>query len=177
MLTTYLLWMTVPVIGLWLAATVMHIGSVDTRRGGGTGVAWLDTRSTFDSARWRHDLWSLRMSLIGRRQHLSLPVLRQPYGLRGMRPIGEQSVALAEIVGSVDGRHHPFDRRFDPTSDAAWRRYSAVFAARTGSAGVPPVTLYRAADGYYVLDGHHRVAVARAFGDKTIRADVTLVCD
>ena len=56
-------------------------------------------------------------------------------------------------------------------------RFAAVFAAREAGLSLPPVTLYRAAGGYYVLDGHHRVAVARALGDDTIRADVVLVGD
>lgn len=172
---TYLLSAIVPMLGFWLAVTVMRVGSVDTRRGGGTGFEWLDSRSAFESARWRHSRAWLGMTLIGRRQRLSLPVLPQSYAPVGGRTVDEQMVALAEIVGSVDGGRHAFDRNFEPTSDDAWPRFRAVFAARSDDVSLPPVTLYRARDGYYVLDGHHRVAVARAFGDKTIRAEVTLL--
>ena len=177
MLAQYLVCTTVPLLAAWLAMTVMHVGSVDPWRGGGTGFAWLDTRDAFDHARWRHDRSSLRMALTGRAHCLALPALRQPYGLKGMRRVGEREVPLADIVGSVDAGRHHFDRRFDPTTEAAWARYSAVFAARSAGVDLPPVTLYRARDGYYVLDGPHRVAVAHAFGDRRILADVTVLCD
>lgn len=173
----YLVWALVPIGLAFLAMWVMRVGPADTRRGGGTGMVWLDTQSAFDRARWRHIRWWLEMRLTGRGRAVALPVLGQPYGGRGLRPAGQLVVPLAEIVGTVDGGRHPFDRRFDPTDDAAWPRFSTLFAARSRGALLPPVTLYRAADGYYVLDGHHRVAVARALGDTEIWAEVMLVRD
>jgi hypothetical protein len=38
-----------------------------------------------------------------------------------------------------------------------------------------PVELYRCGGCYYVLDGHHRIAVARAFGERSVCAVVTEV--
>jgi hypothetical protein len=175
--TTYLLAAVVPLLLGWLAAVAMHLAPVDTRRGGGTGFEWLDGRDTFESARWRHHRASLRMALTGNRRRLALPVLPEPAGRRGRRFVGQRAVPLDQIVGSVDAGRHVFDRHFDPTADDAWPRFRAVFAARSNDVSLPPVTLYRARDGYYVLDGHHRVAVARAFGDDAILADVTVLCD
>ena len=174
---TYLMAAVLPLLACWFAAGLMHLEPVDTRHGGGTGFEWLDSRSAFESGRWRHDRASLGMSLIRRRQRLSLPVLPQPSGPSGMLFVGERTVPLDEIVGSVDGGRHSFDRHFDPTADDAWPRYRAIFAARGLDVSLPPVSLYRGSDGYYVLDGHHRVAVAHALGDKTIRAEVTIVAD
>lgn len=173
---TYLLLAIVPLGVCWVAGTAMHLDSVDTRRGGGTGFAWLDGQSAFERARSRHDRARWGVSLTGRPRRLDLAVLDQPLGPRCRRSTGEQTVPLGEIIGSVDRGRRLFDRHFDPTSDDAWPRYRSVFAARSADVDLPPVTLYRATDGYYVLDGHHRVAVARAFGDTTIRADVSFLC-
>jgi len=37
---------------------------------------------------------------------------------------------------------------------------------------MPPIDVFRVGDMYFVRDGHHRVSVARAFGDTTIEARV-----
>jgi hypothetical protein len=36
-----------------------------------------------------------------------------------------------------------------------------------------PVELYRCGGSYYVLDGRHRIAVARALGQRSVSAHVT----
>jgi ParB-like chromosome segregation protein Spo0J len=38
-----------------------------------------------------------------------------------------------------------------------------------------PVDLYRCGGQYYVLDGRHRIAVARALGERSILANITEV--
>jgi hypothetical protein len=40
-------------------------------------------------------------------------------------------------------------------------------------AGADPVELYRCGDRYFVNDGHHRIAVARALGQREVWAEVT----
>ena len=40
---------------------------------------------------------------------------------------------------------------------------------------LPPVSLFRVGEAYFVRDGHHRVSVARAMGNQVIEADVTEV--
>jgi hypothetical protein len=44
--------------------------------------------------------------------------------------------------------------------------------AMTRQQHVPPVELYQLGFGYYVLDGHHRVAAARLLGQLEIDANV-----
>ena len=39
--------------------------------------------------------------------------------------------------------------------------------------GFPPIVVYQLGDAYFVIDGHHRVAVARRQGVETIDAEVT----
>jgi ParB-like chromosome segregation protein Spo0J len=45
-------------------------------------------------------------------------------------------------------------------------------ALREGSE-LPPIEVYRLHGRYYVADGHHRVAAARALGETSIAAYVT----
>jgi hypothetical protein len=37
---------------------------------------------------------------------------------------------------------------------------------------LPPVTLVHVAGAYFVIDGHHRISVARALGQREIEAEV-----
>ncbi|HEY0442764.1 MAG TPA: hypothetical protein VGC90_00925 [Candidatus Limnocylindrales bacterium] len=60
--------------------------------------------------------------------------------------------------------HEPADWRF---------RWSRLTAAALDQAILPPVELVRAAGAYWVVDGHNRVALAKAEGQLWIDADVT----
>lgn len=81
---------------------------------------------------------------------------------------GEQEVPLAQITGSV-GREHDFDHHFRPLKKHLrdrWIEVSALFATDR----VPPITVYKCGNAYFVEDGHHRVSVARALGQLSLRA-------
>ncbi len=126
-----------------------------------------DPRATFEAARARH----ARRALMRRADASALPVLAKTGAAARQVAV---VVPLAQIVGSVDRGPHPFDRRFDPSADSAWARFAGVLRARNEGLELPPVLLQEGCDGFYVLDGHHRVAVARAMGDTEIRAEVDL---
>lgn len=85
-----------------------------------------------------------------------------------------QDVPLDKIVGSV-GRYQDFTQAFLPRNAALRNRWQRVDAAMSGLAGVPSVELYQVGDLYFVLDGNHRVSVARSRGDEFIEAYVTPV--
>ncbi|HNW94618.1 MAG TPA: universal stress protein [Anaerolineaceae bacterium] len=87
---------------------------------------------------------------------------------------GLQTVKLKDIVGSV-GRNEDFDRNFLPLNDADIIRWAQVKTAMTSptGAGLPPVSLYKVGDAYFVLDGNHRVSIAREMGLDAIEAYVT----
>ncbi len=68
-----------------------------------------------------------------------------------------------------------FDRHFRPTSDLPRTRFERIAAEIRSGRGMDAVDLYRCGDEYYVLDGHHRIAVARALGDRWILANITNV--
>jgi len=84
---------------------------------------------------------------------------------------GLQSVPLQRIVGST-GRFHDFDLTFAPRRNADDARLTSIALARERNLALPPPLLYKVAEAYFVEDGNHRVSVARARGDETIRARV-----
>jgi hypothetical protein len=85
---------------------------------------------------------------------------------------GIQVVDLEKIVGSV-GRRRDFDRYFMPLRAAAAERWKRVDLAFYRDKVLPPVSLYKLGDAYFVLDGNHRVSVARFHGVPAVEADVT----
>ena len=90
--------------------------------------------------------------------------------------LGLQQVALKNIIGSVN-RISDFDRNFRPLSDGDSTRWADVKAAMTSpfTAGVPPVTLYKIGEAYFVMDGNHRISIAKEMGLDSVEAYVTEV--
>lgn len=90
--------------------------------------------------------------------------------------LGLQEVPLDAIIGSVN-RTGDFDRNFAPLSADDGSRWANVKAAMTSpfTHGVPPVSLYKIGEAYFVLDGNHRVSIAKEMGLDTIEAYVTEV--
>lgn len=90
--------------------------------------------------------------------------------------LGLQQVALKNIIGSVN-RTSDFDRNFRPLSDGDSTRWADVKAAMTSpfTAGVPPVTLYKIGEAYFVMDGNHRISIAKEMGLDSVEAYVTEV--
>ena len=81
---------------------------------------------------------------------------------------------IERIVGTVEPTMS-FDRHFRPTSDVPRTRFERIAVAIRSGRGMDPVDLYRCGDRYYVLDGHHRIAVARALGERWVWANITEV--
>jgi hypothetical protein len=70
------------------------------------------------------------------------------------------SVPVAQIVGSA-GKAASMDGRFRYKSGKVDARLRRLREANAFARGVfPPVDLYQINDDYYVIDGHHRVALA-----------------
>ncbi len=87
---------------------------------------------------------------------------------------GVKQVPLKDIIGSVS-RIQDFDRNFLPLRDDDIHRWANVKTAMTSplAKGVPPVSLYQIGDAYFVIDGNHRVSIAKEMGMETIEAYVT----
>ncbi len=78
---------------------------------------------------------------------------------------------MEDIVGSLN-RYHDFDRAFLPVKGGIASRWENVDLAFYRNIGLPPVMLYKVGQIYFVVDGHHRVSVAREQGQEYIEAEV-----
>jgi hypothetical protein len=103
---------------------------------------------------------------------LSFSEVVDALGRRGERSLGVQVIPLDQIVGSVD-KVKDFDRRFRPTSDRSRQRWQRLAEKSRMGEYLPPIDVYKLGNLYFVIDGHHRVSVARAQGASVIEAHVT----
>jgi uncharacterized ParB-like nuclease family protein len=86
--------------------------------------------------------------------------------------LGLRMVPLDKIVGSV-GRYTDFDRAFLPSKGHLAERWKRIDRMMRRSGELPPVDLYKVGEAYFVLDGNHRISVARYHGVGWIDAQVT----
>ena len=83
----------------------------------------------------------------------------------------ERDVEISKIVGSV-GRFRQFDCGFMPKKAGLREKWKRVDRAFVRGEELPPVSLYKIGDFYFVQDGNHRVSVARYQGVEMIDAEV-----
>ena len=126
----------------------------------------------FDAARRAAVMNDLLSVVTGRPLDL-LPFDRVRAGLRLKHTVdrGNRDVPLDRIVGTL-GREREFNREFLPREEALRERWEEVEELAEGPAGFPAVELYQVGDAYFVVDGHHRVSVARSLGVPTVEAHV-----
>ena len=98
--------------------------------------------------------------------------VRKIPGAIGRIDRGTRTVLVSQIGGSV-GRCSEFDRDFMPAKASVGERWKRIDRAYHRGEELPPVSLYKAGDFYFVLDGHHRVSVAHYHGVEWIDAHVT----
>jgi nucleotide-binding universal stress UspA family protein len=131
----------------------------------------------FREARQQAALRQIAARLRGRTNSLlSYDAVLHQLGPLGSSERGLQEIPLEAIAGSV-GRTNDFTRDFLPRQDSDQDRWARVKAAATDPrrAGLPPIQVYQIGDAYFVIDGHHRVSVARQMGNTHIHAYVTEV--
>jgi hypothetical protein len=154
-----------------------------------TGLAHQDARDDFDRARrranwaklagWLHGRPSSRLLVLG---EVTINTGAAGSGVRRLEyervgrlgAGGEVMVPIGQIIGTVEPTRC-FDRHFRPTSGVPRTRFERIAAEIRSGRGMDPVELYRCGGQYYVLDGHHRVAVARALGERWVWANITEV--
>ena len=84
---------------------------------------------------------------------------------------GVKTIRVDQIAGSLN-RYHEFDRAFLPKEDQLASRWQKVDRAFYQEINLPPVVLYKVGEVYFVVDGHHRVSVAREQGQDYIEAEI-----
>lgn len=138
----------------------------------------------FQNARQRASIQEVVARVTGRsNQLLSYDDVAKKLRLQQRTERGIHNIPLDAIVGSV-GRYTDFTRTFLPLQDSDRERWVSVKAAMRGDAGLPAIEVYKVGEVYFVLDGNHRVSIARQEGLKSIEAhvvefktDVTLTSD
>lgn len=132
----------------------------------------IKAQQDFERARRSADLKLILARFTGRPVGLlSYEDVRQRLKAHGKVSRGLHEIPLDSIVGSV-GRYSDFTRDFLPLQDASENRWVQVKIAVDEPAGVPHIEVYKISDTYFVLDGNHRVSVARQMGFKSIQANV-----
>ena len=107
----------------------------------------------------------------GQRDLLSYEQVRDKLKARETPGWKLEDIPLDSIVGSM-GRYKDFTRDFLPLERADEGRWVRVKVAMDGAAGLPPIEVYRLGRAHFVLDGNHRVSVARELGASHIQAYV-----
>jgi hypothetical protein len=98
--------------------------------------------------------------------------VRRKLGVAGGVRRGRRTVRLTDIVGSVS-RCSEFDGAFLPLREGARTKWERIDRAFIRGEELPPVSLYKIGSSYFVLDGHHRVSVARFQGVEFTDAEMT----
>jgi hypothetical protein len=121
----------------------------------------------------RQAFWRDLFSWLTRKSNnlLSFDQIRQGLPMKGYHYLGLQVIPLAKIVGSVQ-RSHDFDRAFLPRYPHLQKRWMSIYKAYYEQVTLPPVELVMLGEVYFVRDGHHRVSVARVWGQDFIDAIV-----
>ena len=126
----------------------------------------------FSLARLNAFLNRIRSIVSGQpRELLSYEEVRKSLHIGGPIYRGVEDVPVKDIVGSLN-RYHDFDRAFLPVRSGIAPRWENVDLAFYRNIGLPPVLLYKVGRVYFVVDGHHRVSVAREQGVDSIEAEV-----
>ncbi len=107
----------------------------------------------------------------GSNQLLSFDEVKSALGAVAQVYLGMRTVPVAKIVGSV-GRHRDFDRAFLPSKEDLSTRWKKIDQVMHRAEELPPISLYKIGDAYFVRDGNHRVSVARQRGVEMIDAEV-----
>ena len=129
----------------------------------------------FDTARSRAFRKAVAAALTRRAKRLvSLDDVLEAAGAEGRSYGGVQEIPVDKIVGSAASaaKAVDFDPAFLPTTPRLRDRWTRIYREMVEGAELPPIDVYRVGDGYYVIDGHHRVSVARSLGRPTITARV-----
>src|SRR5215216_2118576 len=128
----------------------------------------------FQSAHLRGKLQGVLARITGKSNELlSYEEVAEKLKLQGRSDKGIQMIPVNAIIGSV-GRYSDFTRTFLPRRSEDQQRWANVKAVALDPVGegLQAVEVYKVSEVYFVIDGNHRVSIARQEGLKTIEAHV-----
>jgi len=135
---------------------------------------YLSALQDFNNARRKASIQEILARLTGKsRELLSYEEVAEKLNLNVRTERGVHDIPLKSIVGSV-GRYNEFTRGFLPLKNrdqVRWARVKTIVDDPI-STGLPPIDVYKVGEVYFVLDGNHRVSIAREGGFEFIEAHV-----
>ena len=127
----------------------------------------------FDQARKEAALKEILAGLRGKKTGLlSFDEIQDRFSADPSASESVQTIPLDAVRGSV-GRYNDFNADFLPTNAHDRERWAGVKLAMESNVDLPPIQVYRIGEIYFVIDGNHRVSIAKHRGDTEIRAKVT----
>jgi hypothetical protein len=128
---------------------------------GGDDIRYRTAREDFNRAKQRATMEYILGRLKGR-SPLLLDYNEVADALRvtGQVKHGVRTIPVSQIVGSV-GRYKDFTRSFLPRFSWDQDRWARVKTAARHVSELPPIDVYQIGDAYFVLDGNHRVSIAK----------------
>ncbi|MBT8216977.1 MAG: hypothetical protein KJO17_09020 [Acidimicrobiia bacterium] len=130
-------------------------------------------QDTYARSRWHESMSRLVKTVRGQQPRTLLPLddVQGRLQLFQQSYVGVRPIRVDQIIGSVD-KSQDFDDKFRPRTDRVKRRWEQVERAFPRG-DFPPIEAYQIDKTFYVIDGHHRVGIAKARGIEFIDADIT----
>jgi nucleotide-binding universal stress UspA family protein len=128
----------------------------------------------FSNARRKASIQEILARLAGKSSELlSYEEVAKKLKLNVRTEAGIHDIPLKAIVGSV-GRYTEFTRDFLPLKNQDKQRWARVKTVVDDPEreSLPPIEVYKVGEVYFVLDGNHRVSIARQEGLEFIEARV-----
>lgn len=136
-------------------------------------MTWDPLPSTFERARRKEAYRRFGRIVTGGSRSVPVPLDEVQVRMRVFEQtyVGIRPIPVRQIVGSA-GRTTDFDKDFLPTRAEVRDRWTNIERTYPES-GFPPIVVYKLGDSYFVVDGHHRVAVAKQRKVEFIDAEIT----
>jgi hypothetical protein len=136
-----------------------------------TGNTQMDAQRAFDKASRAARRHTLVLRLRRGCLECSRLAILDARTRRPSREAGIREIPVEKISATVEpSRAAQFDRWFRPNGKRTRGRWERLWAAEQRGEILPPITVIQVGCEYAVLDGHHRVSVARARGAVSIDA-------
>jgi hypothetical protein len=114
--------------------------------------------------------------LFGRKEAprlFTMAEVKRKIRVQGNEAVGEKTIDLDMVQGTAsEGRVLDFDIDFRPLQGHNKDRWLGIAAAWISGRRLGRVKLVQVGDIFFVEDGHHRISVAKAMGDRVIEAEV-----
>ena len=130
------------------------------------------TNEDFEKAKTRGRIQSVLSTLAWKNSDLlSFYAVTELIKPRNETYRGMRTIPVAQIIGS-EGRYQDFSQAFYPKKELLRSRWRSIDGAVKQYIILPPISVYKLGQWYFVRDGNHRVSVAKAQGVEFIDAEV-----